>query len=408
MHSSFGTGLVLGACAMTVEAAAPVAEKKAVTAASEEQQTPLLLHMPVDVRSAALVMLTVLGVVYTLHWASRVFIPLMVGLFLTYALSPAVNHMTVRLRISRWIAAAVVLLVLLIASSFVVYRLYASAMALVDSLPTTALQFRQTLREGRQADPSSALDAVQRAASQVEQAAAEHAKTTVGSPGVTRVTVEKPVFNIRDYLWSGTLGLVAALGQLMLVVFLTFFALGSGDMFRRKMLRIVGPRLQSKKITLQVLNDISSHIERYLLTQILTSALVGVATALAFLAFGLEHAIVWGFIAALTNLIPYLGSVVVMAASGVAAFVQFGSMQTALMVASASLLIHTLVGNLLLPWLTSKSSRMNPVAVFIGVIFWGWLWGVWGLLLGMPIMMMIKAVCEHVEDLQDLGELLSG
>ncbi len=155
-----------------------------------------------------------------------------------------------------------------------------------------------------------------------------------------------------------------------------------------------------------MLDDITQHIERYLLVQILTSALVGVATGLAFWAMGLENAAVWGIVAGVTNLIPYIGSVIVMAAAGLVAFLQFNSIQMALLVGGVSLVIHTLVGNLLVPWLTSRTSRMNPVAVFVGVIFWGWLWGIWGLLLGIPIMMVVKAICDRVEDLQPIGELL--
>jgi predicted PurR-regulated permease PerM len=98
--------------------------------------------------------------------------------------------------------------------------------------------------------------------------------------------------------------------------------------------------------------------------------------------------------------------VIVMAAAGLVTFLQFNSVQMALLVGGVSLLIHTLVGNLLVPWLTSRTSRMNPVAVFVGVIFWGWLWGIWGLLLGIPIMMVVTAVCDRVEDLQPIGELL--
>jgi predicted PurR-regulated permease PerM len=155
-----------------------------------------------------------------------------------------------------------------------------------------------------------------------------------------------------------------------------------------------------------VLDDITGHIQRYLLVQIASSALVGVATGVAFWAIGLENAAVWGILAAVTNLIPYVGSVIVMGASALVAFLQFNGVEMALGVGGTSLLIHTLVGNLLVPWLTSRTSRMNPVAVFIGVIFWGWLWGIWGLLLGIPIMMVVKSICDRVEDLQPIGELL--
>ena len=146
-----------------------------------------------------------------------------------------------------------------------------------------------------------------------------------------------------------------------------------------------------------------------MLSLILTYALaplVGIITGLAFWAIGLENAAVWGIVAGVTNLIPYVGSVLVMGTSALVAFLLFNTIEMAVLVGGVSLLIHTLVGNLLTPWLTSRTSRMNPVAVFVGVIFWGWLWGVWGLLLGIPIMMIVKSVCDRVEDLQPIGELL--
>jgi predicted PurR-regulated permease PerM len=365
----------------------------------------VLLHMPVDVRSASLIVLAVLATVFALRWAAAVFIPLMVSLMLTYALAPVVDQLE-RWRISRWIGAAVILLGLGGAFGWTGYSLSGSASELLDALPVAAQKLRIAMRTNSRATDANALDTVQKAAAQLEQAAEENSAKVAARKGVARVVIERPSFNVRDYLWSGTVGLISAAGQLTLVAFLTFFALGSGDTFRRKLVKITGPSLQKKKITVHVLDDITKHIERYLLVQILTSAMVGVATGLAFWAIGLENAAVWGILAAVTNLIPYIGSVIVMAAAGLVAFLQFNSIEMALLVGGASLVIHTFVGNLLVPVLTSRTSRMNPVAVFVGVIFWGWLWGIWGLLLGIPIMMVAKAICDHVEDLQPIGELL--
>jgi len=121
---------------------------------------------------------------------------------------------------------------------------------------------------------------------------------------------------------------------------------------------------------------------------------------------GLENAAIWGIAAGLFNSIPYLGPVVVTGATALIAFMQFGTINMALLVGGATLVITSLEGFLLTPWLTGRASRMSAVVVFVGVLFWGWLWGVWGLLLGMPILMMIKAVCDRVEDLKPFGELL--
>ncbi|MDM0070870.1 AI-2E family transporter [Variovorax sp. J31P207] len=382
----------------------PVAPEPAAAAEAQEPDR-LMLHMPVDVRSASLVVLAVLASVFALRWAAAVFIPLLVSLMLTYALAPLVDRLE-RWKVSRWIGAAVILLGLGGAFGWTGYTLAGNAGELVDSLPLAAQKLRLAMRTSTRSADASTLDTVQKAAAQLEQAAEENSAKVASRKGVARVMIERPSFNVRDYLWSGTVGLIGAAGQLTLVAFLTFFALGSGDTFRRKLVKITGPSLQKKKITVHVLDDITGHIERYLLVQILTSALVGVATGLAFWAIGLENAAVWGIVAAVTNLIPYIGSVIVMTAAGLVAFLQFNGIEMALLVGGTSLVIHTLIGNLLVPILTSKTSRMNPVAVFVGVIFWGWLWGIWGLLLGIPIMMVVKAVCDHVEDLEPIGELL--
>ena len=380
---------------------------EALSEALPEREPPqdresVLLHVPVNVRSASLVTLATLGVVFVLHWAAAVFIPLMLSLLLTYALAPLVDALH-RIHVPRWIGAAVILLGLGGMLGGAVYSFGDSALTLANSLPLAAQKFRMSLKL-RDRGPTT-IDSVQSAAAQLELAAEAGARAA-NRPGVTRVQVERPPFNVRNYLWTGTVGLVAAAGQLMVVVFLTFFALGSGDTFRRKLVKITGPSLTKKKITVQVLNEVTAQIQRYLLVQLGTSVLVGIATGLALWAIGLENAAVWGIVAGVLNMIPYIGSIVVMAASGLVAFLQFGEIDKALLVAGASLLIHALIGNLLTPWLTSRASRMSPVAVFVGVLAWGWLWGVWGLLLGVPILMVVKAICDRVDDLQPVGELM--
>lgn len=362
------------------------------------------LHLPVSIRSVTLVVLAVLAVLATLKWASAFFIPLLLSLMFSYALSPLVNAMQ-RARIPRAISAAVLILGILGALGGSVYAFSDDANQLIASLPEAAQKLRSSMRP-KANRPQTPLETVQKAAAQLEQAAAEASPAAAAGRGVQRVVIEKPKFDIREHLWSGTLGLASLIGQVVVVTFLTYFLLISGDTFRRKLVKITGPTLSAKKITVQALDEINGQIQRFLLVQLVTSVIVGIATGLSFWALGLEHAAVWGFAAGLLNLIPYLGAVVVTGAAALVAFLQFGELNMALAVAGASLLIHTIVGNLLVPWLTSRTSAMNPVAVFIGVLGWGWLWGVWGLLLGIPIMMVVKAVCDRVDHLKPVGELL--
>nr|WP_240515644.1 AI-2E family transporter [Acidovorax kalamii] len=359
--------------------------------------------MPVDVRNLSLALLALFATVALLHWASAVFIPIMLSLLLTTALRPAVDILY-RWHIPRWLGAGALLIAMVSGLASAAWSLSDGAAQLVDSLPVAAKKVRDNLKA--RAGGSSPLDTMQKAATQLEQAANESSATAAPRRGVQRVIVERPPFNIRDYLWSGTVGLMSALGQLMVVVFLTFFALASGNLLRDKLLRIAGTSLERRKVTTHVLDDITRQIQHYLLLQVFTSVLVGVATGLAYWALGLQNAAVWGVAAGVLNLAPYIGSALVTGASALVAFLQFGTLDMALAVGGASLVIHTIVGNLLTPWLTSRASSMSPVAVFVSVLAWGWLWGLWGLLLGIPVMMAVKAVCDRVEDLKPVGELL--
>jgi len=370
-----------------------------------QESASLVLRAPVDVYSFSLALLTVLAVIFVLHWASAVFIPLMLGVMISYALSPPVNLMQ-KWRIPRAIGAAVLLLSIVGGTGSLVYSLSDDAAKLIETLPD-AVQKIRLARLKERGTSEGTMENVQKTATQLEQAASETGAPAPAAPrGVTRVQIEKPKLNVKDYLWMGTKGAVGFAGQLTMVLFLAYFMLVSGDTFRRKLVKITGPTLSKKKITLQVLDEITDQIQRYLLVQIFTSILVGVVTWLAFLWIGLEHAAIWGIAAGVFNTVPYLGPIIVTGGTALVAFLQFGTIGMALLVAGISLAITSIEGYLLLPWLTGRASRMSPVVVFVSVLFWGWLWGVWGLLLGVPIIMIIKAVCDRVEDLKPIGELL--
>lgn len=388
----------------TPEQPEEMAEPVAQPTASPEQQR-VMLHMPVDVRSVSLAVLAVLAVIAALRWASPFFIPLMLGLMFSYALTPLVNWLERRLRLSRPLGAALLLAALLGALGGTTYALSDQANAVVEALPNAARKLGDAMRKQRTAQPGT-MEKMQNAATQLERVAEESGGSTAAGRGVTRVQIERPRLNIKDYLWSGTLGLMSLAGQIVVVIFLTYFLLISGNTFRRKLVKIAGPSLSRKKITVQALDEINWQIQRYLLVQLGSSVLVGLVTWLSFWALGLNNAAVWGVAAGVLNLVPYVGAILVTAAAALVAFLQFGQVNMALWVGGASMAIHMVQGNLLTPWLTSQASRMNPVAVFVGVLAWGWLWGVWGLLLGIPILMAVKAVCDRVEDLKPVGELL--
>ena len=218
--------------------------------------------------------------------------------------------------------------------------------------------------------------------------------------------IDAPGFRIGDALWVGSKGALGAAGQVVMVAFLTFFLLLGGDMFKRKLVRLTGPSLSNKKITVQILDDINESIQKYLFMMLLTNALVGLLAWAAFAWIGLANAGAWAVAAGLLHVIPYLGPGVTAVAAGMVAFMQFDSVPMALLVAGASLGIATFVGTFVTTWMTGRIARMNAAAIFIALLFWGWLWGIWGMLLSIPIIVIVKVVSQHVEQLQPVAELL--
>ena len=376
-----------------------------IIAATPITELPAVEKSAVDIRSASLAVIAVLASIFALRWASAVIIPVMLGLTVSYALKPAVDALQ-RWGVHRALGAGLVMGLVFGSVGWTLYRVSSEAGTLIESLPDAAKKVKSVwlTSQGRS---ESAIAKVQRAAAQLEGAAQpDNVPAAVTRKGVTRVQIERPQFDIQDYLWTGTVGLATSIGQGVSVLFIAYFLLVSGDTFRRKMVKLTGPSLAKKKVTLQAMNEITAQIQRHLLVQVLMSLIVGVSTWLAFWALGVEHPEVWGVASFALNFVPYIGSLAITGASVLVGFIQFGNLDMALWIGGVSMALHAVTGYLVAPWLTSRTSRLNPVSVFVGVLAFGWLWGAWGLLLGVPILMMVKAVCDRVEDFQSVGELM--
>lgn len=371
---------------------------------ASEERGRALFPMPVNVRSVSLAVLATLASIFMLQWASIVFIPICLALLFSYALSPLVDWLQ-KHRIPRALSAAFLILGLFSGFGATLYSLSDEASELIDKLPAAAQKLRD-FSHARPGQSDSALETVQKAASRLEQAAKESTSAEPVGRGVQRVQIEKPRFDIKDHLWDSTLGLLGMLYQIGMVALIAFFLMTSGDSYRAKLVRLAGPTLSKKKITLKALNQIDRQIQRYLLVQLFTSTLVGVATWIGFLVIDMDNAAVWGIAAGLLNLIPYIGGLIIMSVSALMSLMQFGTLEMAMLVAAISLVIHSIVAFLLLPWLTSRANKMNSVAIFVGVFAWGWLWGVWGMFLAVPILVVIKAICDRIDDLKPVGEFL--
>ena len=375
--------------------------------AEEESATPeappVIIQMPVDVRSVAITVIAVLGVILVLQMMQSVLIPIVLGILISYALSPIVKSLA-KIHVPRVLGAFVAVALLVSGMSFGIWAFSDDAMAVVRDIPTTARRVAAKMRAERNRPSDSALGQMQEAAKEIDKAVVD--STQPAPSKVQQVEVVEPGFRATDYLWMGGQSLLGLGGQFFIILFLVYFLLVTDDLYKRKLVKIAGPTLTKKKITVQILDEINRQIEQFIKVQVLTSVIVGAATALALWWFGVEHFVIWGVLAGIFNSVPYLGPILVSSALGVVAFMQFDDLLRAGYVAATAMAITSLEGFLLTPALMSRAAQMNPVAIFVGLLFWSWVWGVWGTILAIPMLMMVKAVCDHIEDLQPMGELL--
>jgi predicted PurR-regulated permease PerM len=361
--------------------------------------------MPVDVRGVAQGILAMLASVFALWWAQSFVVPLLLGIVISYTLNPLVAWLEA-IKIPRVVGTVIVMTSVVGALVLGAYSLRGQMQTIIEQLPEAATKFATGLARVRISQTGN-LEKMQNAATQVEKATSQAAGGSVAPPQpATHVIVDQPTFKLGNFLWQSSMGALGAIGQAAMVAFLVFFLLLGGDTFKRKLVRLTGPSLSRRKITVHILDDINGSIQKYMLMLLTTNLLVALLTWIAFRWIGLDNAGAWAAAAGLLHLVPYLGPGVTAVATGMAAFMQFESFAMALLAAGASLAIATVVGTFVATWMTGRIANMNSAAVFISLLFWGWLWGVWGMLLSIPLIVIVKVVSQHVEQLHPMAELL--
>ena len=352
--------------------------------------------------SMALGVLAVIAVVAALYLARAFFVPLLIGILISYTLRPVVDWLEA-LRLPRAAGAAMALAVLVGGLSWIGYSLGDDTAAMIERLPEAARKLRQNLSVPS-AGGKSPLQNMREAANEIQGAAADASRKPGARPAAERAP--EPSGWLSDYVIAQSGQLIAVAAQAPIVLLLAYFLLASGVYFRRKLVQFVGPSLSRKKDAVRILEEIDQQVQRFLLATLVSNALVAIGTWLAFEALGMEHAGVWGVAAGVLHFVPYLGSALIVLGSGVAAFLQFGSILHALAVTGAALLVAGSIGLVFMTWLQSRAARVNAAVLFIALLFLGWLWGIWGLLLGAPLIAIIKVVCDRVDALKPLGDLL--
>ena len=358
-------------------------------------------NIPSDSQVPEIILATV-ATVFALYSAQRFFIPLVLGIIMACTLNPLVKFLE-RLKIPRFLGTTLVMVALLGGMVAATSSLRTQVEKILDQVPDAAAKLSAALRD--MASQANTMSRVQEAARELEKATDQAANGQTKPQ--TRVVVQEQKSKLANWLWTGSLGMFGLIGDTVMLLLLVLFLLLSGDTFKRKLLRISGPSLSKRKITAAILDDIDRSIQNYMLTLLTANILLGLLTWIALRVIGLDNAGAWAVAAGVLHFIPYLGPALTALAMGMAALMQFESVPMAALVAFSSLAIATLIGSVLLTWMSGKMIKMNTTAVFIALLFWGWLWGVWGLLFGIPIMGMVKVFAERIEDLQPVAELLN-
>lgn len=345
-----------------------------------------------DLRTLANVGVLVLGLFYTLYFAKALILPVVLGILLSFVLAPMVDGLE-RIKIPRALGAAIVLLGLLGGSAYGVYRLAGPAGEWIEQAPRNLREVQQKL--GRLRKP---VEEVERATEEVEKLAQGRTTEADGTP---EVEVREPGFG--ETLVAQTRQFLAT-GALVLV--LLYFLLTSGDTFSRKLAKVL-PTFREKRRAISVLKEVRSEISTYLLTLSMINLGLGTAVWAAMSLLEMPNPVLWGTMAGLLNFVPYLGPLVGIIVVGIVSLSTFEGLGVALLPPAAYWLLNTLEGSLVTPMVMGRSLALNPVAVFLGLLFWGWIWGIPGALMAVPLVAILRIVSDHYRPLTPLAEFLA-
>lgn len=348
-----------------------------------------LLGDKADVRHVSLVLLSVLAVLFTLHLAQGFILPIVLAILLNLLLSPVVHLLRKYARIPEALGAGLVIVVFLLVVGFGIYRLAPAASAWVARAPESMATLQRRIQPLRQP-----VERVTQAAEKVEEAADLDKETP-------QVEIKGP--SLTSQVFGGT---TAILSAATVVIFLTYFLLASGDLFLNKLVAVL-PQLKDKKTAVRIVRETQSQVSLYLLVTTMINVGVGVATGLALALVGMPNPVLWGVVAAVLNFVPYIGGLVNTVVLTLAAFLAFEDTGQALLVPLVFTALNILEGNLITPMVMGRRMRLNTVAVFTGLVFWWYLWGIPGAILAVPMMATLKIACDHIESLAPIGEFLA-
>jgi predicted PurR-regulated permease PerM len=342
-----------------------------------------------EVRSVAITGLFVLALIYTLYFARAFILPILLAILLDFLLSPVVRALK-RVRIPVPLGAGIIVLALVGGIGYGVYRLSGPAQEWIASAPASMGKVQAKLRSIRRP-----IEQVSKTADKMAEAT-----STSSTPGQQQVVVKGPSLSSR--LFGTTREIITGFLEVMLLL---YFLLAVGDMFLQKLIKVL-PQFRDKKKAVAIARDTEAAVSTYLYTVTLINAGQGIAVGIGMFLIGMPNAALWGVLAGLLEFIPYVGAAVMTGTLLMAGLVTFDTTGHALLPAAVYLATNFVQSNLVSPLVLGHRLTLNPVAIFIGLVFWLWIWGVPGAFIAVPLLATFKIFCDHIESLAPIGEFL--
>jgi predicted PurR-regulated permease PerM len=347
-----------------------------------------LSQRPFDVRSIALTGLFILAMFYTIYFMRSILLPIVLALLLSYLLRPIVRGLG-RLKIPLPVSAALLLIGFF---GLIGYGISVLATPTAEWLQKAPAGFAELQRK---------LVPVKKSVAQVTQATGEIEKLASANAEIKAVEVKR--HPITETLFMRTPEFISSA---VLSLILLYFLLVYDQAFIAKLVKLL-PTLSDKKTAVGIAHDIEAQISRYLFTVTAINVCLGVAVGTAVGLLGLRNPVMWGVMVALLNFVPYLGALTGIICMTIGAALSFDSLGYAFVFPAVYLCFGVLEGSFITPWIMGRSLTLNPVIILLSLTFWGWMWGIIGIILAVPILAAFKILCAHIKPMEPLAEFLS-
>ncbi|MDB4916235.1 MAG: hypothetical protein JWM95_3879 [Gemmatimonadetes bacterium] len=340
-------------------------------------------------RSIEATVLTVLALLYSLYYARIFLIPIVFAILLNFLLSPVIRFFG-RLHIKPPLSAAIVVIMLIAAIGGGAYELSGPAQGWAAIAPQSFSKAQVKLRK------------IIKPLSQVSKNVQQAADSLGATPGRKAEVMVQSGESVSSRLFGTTQRLLAGMVE---VFILLYFLLAGGDLFLQKLIKVL-PHFSDKVKAVEIARAVEAAVSAYLTTTLLVNLAEGAIVAGVLKILGMPNVLLWGALVACLEFVPYLGAltaVVVFAVAGLSTFPDVGH---ALLIPGSFLAINLIQANLATPLLLGHRLTLNPVAIFIGLSFFFWIWGVPGAFLAVPLLATFKIFCDHITSLAAIGEFL--